>query len=82
MTKLSDFLEQQKAYNDQMDAFISAVSNDVNHLHDVILNLQDSLGSISPEDQLVIDQLQKQSKDLLNKMSSIDNLTPPPTPSA
>lgn len=82
MSKLSDFLAQQKKYNDQMNAYIDSVLDDVKHLNDMINALQNSSGEVTPEDQAAIDQLQKQSNDLINKMSALDDLTPPALPPA
>lgn len=82
MSALSDFLAHQKAYNDQMNAYVSAILNDVNHLNDVIKQLQESPGAVSPEDQAAIDELQKQGQSLLDRMKALDDMTPPPVPPA
>lgn len=82
MSILSDFLAAQKAYNDQLNAYIDSVLADVKHLNDVITQLQNSPGAVTPEDQAAIDGLQAQGKDLINKMNALDSMTPPAPPPA
>ncbi len=96
MSKLTDFLVAQKAFNESQSADIDAlvasftgIAGDVKSLNDKITELQNSVGGVTPEDQVLIDELQTQGAALVAKTkgaataaSDLDAQTPPvvPTP--
>ncbi len=80
MSAISDFAEKQNAHNDQIDAAISGLTEDVKTLNDLIATLQASQGSITPEDQATLDDLQARSQVIADKLTALDALTPPPAP--
>ena len=82
MSKISDFAAAQSAFNDQMDAAITAIQADVKNLDDQIAALQASSGTITPEDQALLDGITAKSAELLAKVKAVDDMTPPvvPTP--
>lgn len=82
MSKISEFASAQNAFNDQMDASITAVQADVKALNDKITELQTSPGVITAEDQSLLDGLQARGKALSEKLKALDDLTPPTPPVA
>src|SRR5687767_9527582 len=51
MSKISDFAKEQNAHNDRMDAAVQGLEADVKALNDKIIELQNTPGEITPEDQ-------------------------------
>lgn len=94
MTVISEFAAKQKAFNDAqgtaIDSLVSSVSGvaaDVIALNDKIMELQNSQGQVTPEDQASIDELQAQGGALktrmdavVNSLAALDAQTPPKPP--
>jgi len=80
MSKISEFSVKQNAFNDQMDASISGLNDDIKALNDKIVELQNSPGEITPEDQASLDALQARGQSMADKLSALDALTPPVVP--
>lgn len=94
MSALSDFLAKQTAYNTRNAASIDAlvtttdgIVGDVKNLTDQIAALQASAGTVTPEDQAIIDSLETQGDALATKLEGVqaalaqlDNQTPPVAP--
>lgn len=94
MSAISDFAAKQKAFNDRqskaIDQAVSGVSGleqDVKSLNEKIEELQNSPGGVTPEDQALIDDLEKQGDDLATRTESLatalqtlDSQTPPVVP--
>lgn len=94
MSALSDFLAKQTAFNsrqataiDAVVAGVAGVSADVDTLNAKITELQNSIGTVSPEDQAAIDSLQAQGEALSTKLeaastalTALDAANPPPPP--
>ncbi len=94
MSAISDFINKQTAFNARQGAAIDSVvtsvtgiTQDVKTLNDKITELQNSAGSVTPEDQALIDQLETQADTLATKLeaastalSALDAQTPPPAP--
>ena len=82
MSKISDFAAAQTAFNDRMDKAIADIVEDVKNLNAQIAALQASSGTITPEDQALLDKLQAQGAALADKLDAADALTPPVPPTA
>lgn len=94
MSAISTFLVSQKAYNDQqavaIDSLVTSitgVTKDVQTLNEKITELQNSQGGVTPEDQLLIDELQTSGAALAAKLQTavdalkaVDEATPPKAP--
>ncbi len=80
MSAISDFAAKQKAHNDAISAGIDGIATDVKTLNDKITALQNSPGTITPEDQATLDQLDATGQALADKVKAVDDLTPPPVP--
>lgn len=82
MSAISDFAKKQNAFNDQMDAAVSDLQGDIKSLNDTILQLQNSPGQITPEDQASLDALQARGQTIADKLTALDALTPPVPPAS
>lgn len=82
MSAISEFAAKQQAHNDKLDAGIDGVAGDIQVLKDLIAQLQNSAGQITPEDQATLDALEKKSGETADKVAALDELTPPPPPPA
>lgn len=94
MSAISDFTAKQKAFNDQLSTGIdslagslSGLTGDIAELNRRIAELQSSGGTITPEDQGLLDGLQTQGAALSARLQSVtdalkalDALTPPAAP--
>lgn len=96
-TAVVEFLSKQKSFNErQSTAIDSAVASvtgptglesDINGLYAKIKELQDSPGTITPEDQAILDEALAKGEALSTKaeavseaLNKLDALTPPPVP--
>lgn len=91
MSALTDFLAKQKAFNDRQStaidstvASITGLTGDIQTLNDKITELQNSQGGVTPEDQVLIDELQTQGEAVAAKaealataLAALDAQTPP-----
>ena len=82
MSAISDFAAKQSAFNDQMDAAIVGLTTEVQTLNATIAKLQSTPGTITPEDQALLDGIQARSKGIADKLTALDALTPPAPPAA
>lgn len=80
MSKISEFATAQKTFNDRQDAAITGLQGDVKSLTDKIAELQNSAGTVTPEDQALLDDLQTRGEAITAKLEALDALTPPPIP--
>lgn len=80
MSAISDFAAKQNAFNDRQDAAITDLQGDVKFLNDTITALQSSPGTITPEDQALLDALQARASATADKLDALDALTPPAPP--
>lgn len=94
MSKISEFLAAQQAFNSRQAEAVDAISEsltgltgDIETLNQRIIDLQNSEGAITPEDQAVIDELQAKSEALATKaealavaLKALDDQTPPAVP--
>lgn len=84
MSAIADFAAKQSAFNDRMDTAITDLQGDVKSLNDQIAALQASNGTITPEDQALLDGITARSAAVADKLDALDALTPPvpPAPAA
>jgi len=94
MSKITDFATAQTAFNarigtaiDGVATSVSGLTDDVAALNAKILELQNSAGQVTPEDQALIDELQVSGEALATRaeaasqaLAALDALTPPEVP--
>ncbi len=80
MTAIQTFSDKvSKAFSD-IATSVDGVAQDVTDLKAKIDELQNSPGSITPEDQALLDQVQQQATTLAEKVKALDDATAqPPT---
>lgn len=80
MSAISDFAAKQNAFNDRIDTAVTDLQGDVKNLSDQIAALQASAGTITPEDQALLDGIQQRTSTIADKLDALDALTPPAVP--
>jgi predicted nucleic acid-binding Zn-ribbon protein len=94
MSAISDFAAKQKAFNERQGAAVDGavtslqgLTADVAELNRKIEELQNSSGGVTPEDQVLIDDLQTQGEAVAAKaealataLKALDDATPPVVP--
>lgn len=80
MSAISDFAAKQNAFNDRIDTAVQGLTGDVTALKDEITKLQNSPGTITPEDQASLDAIQARTDAITTKLEALDALTPPTPP--
>ncbi len=81
MSAISDYAEKVNAAFDSIATSIDGVVADVAGLKKVIEDLQNSPGTITPEDQKLLDDALARATALSDKVKALDEATPPaPTP--
>lgn len=94
MSVISDFAAKQKAFNDRQTAAVDklvtgveGLTGDIKTLNDKITELQNSPGGVTPEDQVLINELETAGEALATKAEAIataidqlDSQTPPVVP--
>lgn len=94
MSAISDFVAKQTAFNtrqgaaiDSAVAGVSGLTADVQSLNDKITELQNSQGTVTPEDQALLDQLEAQGEATATRLegvsaalAALDAQTPPVVP--
>jgi len=82
MSAIAEFAVKQNEYNARIDAAVAGISADLVALNDKIAQLQNSAGTITPEDQATLDELQRSGQAAADKIEALDALTPPVVPTA
>lgn len=80
MSAISDFAERVKAHDEQIDAAIEGIAADVVALNEKVAELQASVGTVTPEDQLLLDAIEARGAELAAKLKGLDDVTPPVAP--
>ncbi len=80
MAGIKDYVTATTAFFDRQDAAIAGLQGDVKFLNDTILALQNSPGTLTPEDQASLDALQSRAQVVADKLDALDSLTPPVAP--
>lgn len=81
-TPIADFAVKQNAFNDQQDAAIVDITTEIATLNSTIAALQASTGTITADDQALLDSIQTRAAAITAKLKALDTLTPPTPPSA
>lgn len=82
MSAISDYTVKAKAFFDQVSAALDDIKTEIQSLNDKITQLQNSPGTITPEDQVLLDAAQAQSQALVTKAQALDTINPPVAPTA
>lgn len=80
MSAVSIFVDQMNAFFTRQDAAVADLQGDIDNLNEQIKALQDSQGTISPEDQALLDGIQAKASSISDKLDAMDALTPPKAP--
>lgn len=80
MSALTDFVANQKTFNDRMDSAITGITEDVKFLNDKIEAIQTSTGTLSPEDQQSLNEMQARTEATVARLEALNALTPPVPP--
>ena len=80
MSKISEFKVKQDAHNEVIDKAIAGLVEDNKTMTELIRQLQNNPGPISPEDQEALDTLEARTKLQADKLEALDALTPPAPP--
>lgn len=80
MSAISDYSAKQTAFNAELKSDLSALSDKMDALNALITTLQNSAGTVTPEDQATIDQLQAAGQDLVTQADALAGKTPPVVP--
>jgi len=80
MSAISDFAAKQDAHHARQDTAVAGLQADVQALKDEIARLQTTPGTITPEDQALLDAIEARAAGISDKLEALDSLTPPATP--
>lgn len=80
MSVIADFVAQQNAYNDQMDAAIAGLTEDVKGLAAHVAALQNTPTPLSADDVGLLSALATRTKGIADKLAALDAVTPPVAP--
>ena len=82
-TDIKTFAAAVKASFDKIGTAVDGLTQDIKTLNDKITQLQNSPGTITPEDQALLDEVQAQAGSIADKVAALDDQTaapPAPTP--
>lgn len=82
MSAITDFAAKQKEFNDRQDAAVQGLTDDVKFLNDKLTAIQNSPGTLSPEDQAALDEALARTEALTTTLEALDSQTPPAPPVA
>ncbi len=80
MSAISEYASKQNAFNDRIDSAVTGLQGDVTALNELITKLQSTPGTVTAEDQALLDQLQARAETIATKIEALDALTPPVVP--
>jgi hypothetical protein len=80
MSAISEFAAKVNAFNDRQGAAVDGLVADVHGLKDLITQLQNSNGAITPEDQALLDAIEGRASAITDKLEALDAETPPVVP--
>lgn len=78
MSKLTDYLTAQEAFNGRLSTAVDGLKGDIKTLNDKITELQNSPDRVTEEDQARIDALQAHGETVAAAVEALDAMTPPP----
>lgn len=70
----------EKTFKDNLEVEITDIEKDVARQQEIILELQNSPDTWTPEDQAKLDSLQARNEDILNRVKGVNSLVPPVPP--
>lgn len=82
MSRISEYAEKQNAHNDKIDVAINDLQGDIKALNAKIVEMQNTPGQITPEDQKLLDDLEVRGAAIADKLDALDAQTPPVPPTA
>lgn len=77
MSAISDFSDRVKESFTTIGQSVDGITSDFAQLKALIEKLQNSPGSITPEDQATLDQAETQIKGIADKLKALDEATAP-----
>lgn len=77
---IQEYFTKATAFRAREDAAIEGITADVTGQAALILKLQNSPGTLSPEDQASLDQLQASNEATTTKLEALDAMTAPVPP--
>lgn len=80
MTVISDFAAKQQSHNDAVSKSLDDIQTEIGNLNTQIAALQTSAGTVTPEDQALLDGIEASGAALQTKAAALDTLTPPTPP--
>lgn len=80
MSLISEFADRLTAHNTRVETALAGLSGDVTALKAKIEELQNSPGVITPEDQSLLDAIEVQVGSVADRLTAMDELTPPAVP--
>lgn len=80
MSAISDFASRQNAFNTRIDSAVEGIQTDVTSLREVIEKLQNTPGAITPEDQALLDTIERRAEGLTTKLEALNAMEPPVVP--
>jgi prefoldin subunit 5 len=80
MSTISEFASKMASFQTRIDTAISDLQGDVDSLTKQIAALQNSAGTVTPEDQKLLDGIQATASGVADKLDALDALTPPVVP--
>lgn len=80
MSAVSDFATKMKAHNQKTEQAITGLQSDNTALNEKIKALQASQGTLTAEDQGLLDEIENLAAGQTAKLEALDSLTPPTPP--
>ena len=80
MSAIQDFADKMAVHNNEVDAAVAGLTDDVTALKQQITDLQNSQGQITPADQALLDGIETKAAAVATKLAALDALTPPVVP--
>lgn len=80
MSAISEFAVRQGAFNARIDAAVVGIGADVDALKALIVELQNTIGTVTPEDQALLDEIERRTGAVADRLDALDALTPPAVP--
>src|SRR6185436_18951831 len=82
MSAVSDFAAKMKVFTDRQGAAVDGLVADIKTLNDKTTELQNSPGTITPEDQALLNEIETHAGAIADKLDALDAQTPPTPPPA
>ncbi len=80
MSAISDYAAKQAEHNKVIEDGLDGIAGDIAGLNEAIAKLQASQGTLSAEDQALLDEADAKGKAIADRVSALDAQTPPAPP--